>query len=253
MLLVLTATAACAAATTRTCSGPASHRLAELQGQVPHVRAGNRRQARHRGLQVSRHHAGRDVHALRRQAELRRSRRAGQPLSGRATSPASSTGSTWPTCGSRASAGSSAVVETLLPLGSLAARRSRGKPAAGRGAGQSQYEFLPSAESILEEVVPTSFKVKLFKCFLDAAVSEQVARMVAMKAATENADDRSSNLSMAYNRARQSADHRRNHGNHRRRRSAEGIDESNATSTRQQLDGTIATSTFTISNSANHN
>ena len=52
----------------------------------------------------------------------------------------------------------------------------------------AQYEFLPSAESILEEVVPTSFKVKLFKCFLDAAVSEQVARMVAMKAATENAD-----------------------------------------------------------------
>ena len=51
------------------------------------------------------------------------------------------------------------------------------------------YEFLPSAESILEEVVPTSFKVKLFKCFLDAAVSEQIARMVAMKAATENADD----------------------------------------------------------------
>ena len=69
---------------------------------------------------------------------------------------------------------------------------------------QSQYEFLPSAESILEEVVPTSFKVKLFKCFLDAAVSEQVARMVAMKAATKNAGDRIRQLSMAYNRARQS-------------------------------------------------
>ena len=40
------------------------------------------------------------------------------------------------------------------------------------------YEFLPSAESILEEVVPTSFKVRLFKCFLDSAVSEQIARMV---------------------------------------------------------------------------
>ena len=46
---------------------------------------------------------------------------------------------------------------------------------------ESMYEFLPSAASILEEVVPTSFKVKLFKCFLDAAVSEQIARMVAMK------------------------------------------------------------------------
>ena len=74
----------------------------------------------------------------------------------------------------------SVAVETLLPLGAL------GRLAdAGGEHGQSQYEFLPSAESILEEVVPTSFKVKLFKCFLDAAVSEQIARMVAMKAATE--------------------------------------------------------------------
>jgi F-type H+-transporting ATPase subunit gamma len=56
----------------------------------------------------------------------------------------------------------------------------------------------------LEEVVPTSFKVKLFKCFLDAAVSEQIARMVAMKAATENAGELIKHLSSQYNRARQS-------------------------------------------------
>ena len=66
------------------------------------------------------------------------------------------------------------------------------------------YEFLPSAESILEEVVPTSFKVKLFKCFLDSAVSEQIARKVAMKSATDNADKLIKALSMTYNRARQS-------------------------------------------------
>jgi F-type H+-transporting ATPase subunit gamma len=93
------------------------------------------------------------------------------------------------------------AVETLLPLGSLAAQ-----PAAGAAAGgpTSQYEFLPSPESILEEVVPTSFKVRLFKCFLDSAVSEQIARMVAMKSATENADELIRQLSMQYNRARQS-------------------------------------------------
>ena len=68
---------------------------------------------------------------------------------------------------------------------------------------ETQYEFLPSAASILDEVVPMSFRVRLFKCFLDAAVSEQIARMVAMKAATENADEMISHLSMAYNRARQ--------------------------------------------------
>jgi F-type H+-transporting ATPase subunit gamma len=92
------------------------------------------------------------------------------------------------------------TVETLLPLGSLAGTESGKGPARG----ESMYEFLPSAESILEEVVPTSFRVKLFKCFLDAAVSEQIARMVAMKAATENADEMIRQLSMTYNRARQS-------------------------------------------------
>ncbi len=94
----------------------------------------------------------------------------------------------------------SVTVETLLPLGAL---EGADKEREAESTTQSQYEFLPSAESILEEVVPTSFKVKLFKCFLDAAVSEQVARMVAMKAATKSAGDRIRQLSMAYNRARQ--------------------------------------------------
>ena len=91
------------------------------------------------------------------------------------------------------------AVETLLPLGSLGEDSAEEElPGTAR-----QYEFLPSPESILEEVVPTSFKVKLFKCFLDSAVSEQIARMVAMKAATENAGELIKQLSMQYNRARQ--------------------------------------------------
>jgi F-type H+-transporting ATPase subunit gamma len=97
-----------------------------------------------------------------------------------------------------------AVVETLLPLGSLAsAEQAEEEESAGAGV-EWRYEFLPSAESILEEIVPTSFKVRLFKCFLDAAVSEQIARMVAMKSATDNANDMIKRLSMQYNRARQS-------------------------------------------------
>ncbi|QDV13857.1 ATP synthase gamma chain [Rosistilla oblonga] len=91
-----------------------------------------------------------------------------------------------------------AVIETLLPLGAIDLDD---EEATGLSA---DYEFLPSAESILEEVVPTSFKIRLFKCFLDAAVSEQVARMVAMKSATENAGEIIKQLSMTYNRARQS-------------------------------------------------
>jgi len=95
-----------------------------------------------------------------------------------------------------------AVVETLLPLAGLEGFENE-EPTGTEHLGETPYEFLPSAASILDEVVPTSFKVRLFKCFLDAAVSEQIARMVAMKAATENADSMIANLSMAYNRARQ--------------------------------------------------
>lgn len=98
-----------------------------------------------------------------------------------------------------------AIVETLLPLSKLDLPSS-GQTAASvnEAAQQDLYEFVPSAESILEEVVPASFKVKLFKCFLDAAVSEQISRMVAMKSATENASDMIKMLSRTYNRARQS-------------------------------------------------
>ncbi|MFK8110971.1 MAG: ATP synthase F1 subunit gamma [Rubripirellula sp.] len=92
-----------------------------------------------------------------------------------------------------------ATVQTMLPLGSLG-----DEAPVDASAANTEYEFLPSAESILEEVVPTSFKVRLFKCFLDAAVSEQVARMIAMKGATESAGDMIKQLSMTYNRARQS-------------------------------------------------
>jgi len=95
------------------------------------------------------------------------------------------------------------VNETLLPLGKIEGADTPVDPDVAKG-NVALYEFVPSAESILEEVVPTSFKIKLFKCFLDAAVSEQVARMIAMKSATEAANDMIKDLSRTYNRARQS-------------------------------------------------
>jgi F-type H+-transporting ATPase subunit gamma len=105
------------------------------------------------------------------------------------------------------------VVETLLPIAKLApevatpgsqAGAAAASASAPSGAGRvDDYEFLPSPESILETIVPASFRVRLFKCFLDAAVSEQIARMVAMKSATENAGEMIQSLSRTYNRARQ--------------------------------------------------
>jgi F-type H+-transporting ATPase subunit gamma len=95
------------------------------------------------------------------------------------------------------------VVETLLPLEG-APTTQPGAGAAGAGKGKTvEYEFMPDAANILQELLPVSFKVRLFKCFLDAAVSEQIARRVTMKQATENADEMIKNITREYNRARQ--------------------------------------------------
>jgi F-type H+-transporting ATPase subunit gamma len=107
-----------------------------------------------------------------------------------------------------------ARVETLLPMAAehvggavQSVRQARpeiaSSPSPGAEYEPAPYEFVPDAKSILEEIVPVSFKVRLFKCFLDAAVSEQIARMVAMRGATENADEMVKSLTMLYNRARQ--------------------------------------------------
>jgi F-type H+-transporting ATPase subunit gamma len=114
----------------------------------------------------------------------------------------------------KSSARQVAVVQTLLPMstahvGVTGPSIRHAKPAAAapapKGRGERvPYEFVPDPASILEEIVPVSFKVRLFKCFLDAAVSEQIARMVAMRGATENADDMIKSLTRLYNRARQS-------------------------------------------------
>jgi F-type H+-transporting ATPase subunit gamma len=92
------------------------------------------------------------------------------------------------------------VVEALLPLSAASPRQGAAEPEAARPV---EYEFLPSAADILQELLPVSFKVRLFKCFLDAAVSEQIARRVTMKQATENADEMIKSLTRLYNRARQ--------------------------------------------------
>ncbi|MDY3558037.1 ATP synthase F1 subunit gamma [Gemmata sp. JC673] len=101
-----------------------------------------------------------------------------------------------------------AVVETLLPLSSVGVETRKSAPAVTEGAAggadaKVEYEFIPNAAEILEELVPAALKVRLFKMFLDAAVSEQIARRIAMKAATENAGDLIKDITRLYNRTRQ--------------------------------------------------
>lgn len=92
------------------------------------------------------------------------------------------------------------VVETirLLPLERPEARKET-KP--GR---VMLYGFSPPGPQLLGRLLPLTMKVRLYQCFIDAAVSEQVARMVAMKAATDAAGSMIRSLTQHYNRARQS-------------------------------------------------
>jgi len=98
------------------------------------------------------------------------------------------------------------VVVRLLPLSA-----EEKKPAAGEGAAVKtvepklsvQYDFSPPPAELLKVLLPQTVKVRLFQCFMDAAVSEQTARMVAMKAATDAATDMIKLLSRQFNRARQ--------------------------------------------------
>ena len=89
-----------------------------------------------------------------------------------------------------------AEVIQLLPLTS----EESGDDASGTTA---NYEFSPSAGEILDDLLPRSLKTTLFQAFNDSIVSEQIMRMIAMKAATENANDIGRDLRRDYNRARQ--------------------------------------------------
>ncbi len=65
------------------------------------------------------------------------------------------------------------------------------------------YDFSPSAAELLDELLPTTVRTLLFQLFNEAAVAEHIMRMIAMKAATENAKEFSRTLKRDYNRARQ--------------------------------------------------
>ncbi|HYU35433.1 MAG TPA: ATP synthase F1 subunit gamma [Thermoanaerobaculia bacterium] len=91
-----------------------------------------------------------------------------------------------------------AVVQ-LLPLSPDAT----GASGTGGASSPVQYKFSPDPKQLLDELLPATVRVRLFQAFNDATVSEQVARMVAMKAATDAAADMIKSLTREYNRARQ--------------------------------------------------
>ena len=72
-------------------------------------------------------------------------------------------------------------------------------------AGGSSYEFEPSEEQILAELLPRNLAVQVYRALLESAASEQGARMTAMDSATRNAGDMIGRLTLQYNRTRQAA------------------------------------------------
>jgi F-type H+-transporting ATPase subunit gamma len=65
------------------------------------------------------------------------------------------------------------------------------------------YEFEPTAEAVLDQVLPYYVHYQVFQMILDARASEHSARMVAMKNATDNANQFIKDLTLEYNKMRQ--------------------------------------------------
>jgi F-type H+-transporting ATPase subunit gamma len=68
-----------------------------------------------------------------------------------------------------------------------------------------EYLFEPSAEDVLEHLLPTYVETLIYRGLMESAAAEQGARRTAMKAATDNATEMIGTLSRSYNRARQAA------------------------------------------------
>ncbi|MDR2671837.1 MAG: ATP synthase F1 subunit gamma [Coriobacteriales bacterium] len=67
------------------------------------------------------------------------------------------------------------------------------------------FDYEPSAQTVLESLVPSFVETRVFHALLDSAAGEQGARRKAMKAATDNANEMVTTLTRIYNRARQGA------------------------------------------------
>ena len=83
----------------------------------------------------------------------------------------------------------------LLPLNALETNE--------RNSSNNSYDFEPSEEEILNEIIPKNIAIQIHTALLENLASEQGSRMTAMDNATRNANDMIDNLTLFYNRSRQ--------------------------------------------------
>ena len=85
------------------------------------------------------------------------------------------------------------VLQQLLPV----------EPAPREHGGQAQYIYEPARKLVLAELLPRFVEMEVYHAILESIASEQSARMVAMRNATENASELVQDLTLMYNKARQ--------------------------------------------------
>ena len=90
--------------------------------------------------------------------------------------------------------------ETYLPI-DLSAERTGG----GEDNMQADYIIEPSAEEVMQVLLPKVLRMKMYTALLDSNAAEHAARTMAMQIATDNANDLIQELTLIYNKSRQQA------------------------------------------------
>ena len=90
------------------------------------------------------------------------------------------------------------TIEQFLPIVSAESEN-------GEHETETDYIFEPDKKTIVQELVPKSLKIQLYKAVLDSFASEHGARMTAMHKATDNAEELLKDLKLKYNKARQAS------------------------------------------------
>ena len=98
------------------------------------------------------------------------------------------------------------VVQTLLPISSFdLPQKDEGTDLIQGADPMIGYIFEPNAETVLDVMLPYYIQYQVFQMILDARASEHSARMVAMKNATDNANEFIKDLTLEYNKMRQAS------------------------------------------------
>jgi len=85
------------------------------------------------------------------------------------------------------------VMQQLLPIETIEAKQTR----------EIDYIYEPNSQIVMAELLPRYIEMQVYHSILEAIASEQSARMVAMRSATENANELIDDLTLMYNKARQ--------------------------------------------------